>query len=162
MPGKVGEKTTPALAAKLKALVERVESGVLSQKFNTAIAGLMEFVNTWREEGMVLSQPHLEMFAGLLSLFAPDITNSIRPTANGSYSWPDVSAIEGVDEVMVTIAVQVNGKLRATVEISKQESENRDKVVEMIMADERVKKWVAGEPNKVIWIPGKLVNIVIK
>ena len=75
--------------------------------------------------------------------------------------WPDVSAIEGVDEVMVTIAVQINGKLRGTVGISKQESENREKVVSRAMGDERVKKWITGEPKKMIFVPGRLVNLVV-
>lgn len=158
--GRVGKVTTPVLAAKLKTLVERVEEGVLNQKFNTAIAGLMEFVNSWREPEMVLSQDHLEMFSALLALFAPETANSIRPTANGSYSWPDVSKIQGVENVMVTIAVQVNGKLRGTIDVRRQDSEDREKVVELALQDEKVKKWLPGISRKVIFVPGKLVNLV--
>jgi len=178
--GKTGERTSPLLAAKLKALVERVEEGVLNQKFNTAIAGLMEFINTWREEGMMLSKEHLDMFATLLSLFAPEmageiITGSqssdhspiIAPACAGRQGselgvhWPDVSAIEGVDAVMVTIAVQVNGKLRGTVEVSSAECKVESRVVELAMANESVKKWLSGVSRKVIFVPGKLVNLVI-
>jgi len=175
MKGKTGEKTSPLLAAKLKTLVERVERGVLEQKFNTAIARLMEFVNSWREEGMILSKEHVKMFASLLSLFAPITAEEIWKQMQATHSrsvgalhsgsvwgqWPDVSAIEGVDEVMVTIAVQINGKLRGTVGISKQESENREKVVSRAMGDERVKKWITGEPKKMIFVPGRLVNLVV-
>ncbi len=159
--GKVGEQTTSALATKLKSLVNRVEEGVLNQKFNTSIAGLMEFVNAWREPGMALSREHLNMFASLLSLFAPETANSIRHTAKGNYNWPDVTGIDDGNEMMVTIAVQVSGKLRGTIQVSKQESESKEKVVELAMGDERVKKWVVGEPKKVIFVPGKLVNLVV-
>ncbi|MFH2085873.1 MAG: leucine--tRNA ligase [bacterium] len=159
MKGKVGEVTTPVLAAKLKALVERVERGVLEQKFNTAIAGLMEFVNSWREEAMKLSQEHLQMFAGLLSLFAPKTAKEISKI--GDVVWPDVSGIEGVGEVMVTIAVQVNGKLRATIDMSSEKAQTESEVVKIVSADERVKKWVTGEVKKTIFVPGKLVNLVV-
>lgn len=158
--GKNGQ-TSPVLAAKLKALVARVEEGVLNQKFNTAIAGLMEFVNAWREDGMVLSSEHLGMFASLLSLFAPETANSLQPTANGSYNWPDVSQIQGVDEVNVTIAVQVNGKLRGTLDARREILEDRDRTLELVMQDEKIKKWVEGEVKKVIFVPGRLVNLVV-
>ncbi len=158
--GKVGEVTTPALAAKLKTLVGRVEEGVLNQKFNTSIAGLMEFVNSWREEGMVLSSEHVEMFASLLSLFAPQTAKEIVQGTEPC-NWPDVSKIAGVDDVMVTIAVQVNGKLRGVVQISNDESKNQDLVMKQVMEDEQVKKWVVGEPKKVVFVLGKLVNLVV-
>ena len=157
MKGKVGEITTPAMAAKLKTLVARVEDGVLNQKFNTAIAGLMEFINSWREEGMVLSQVHVEMFASLLSLFAPKLASEL----SASTVWPDVSQIQGVDEVMVTIAVQVNGKLRATIEVESAKAGVESEVVALAMEEERAKKWLAGKPKKVIFVPGKLVNLVV-
>lgn len=158
--GKVGEQTTSALAAKLKTLVNRVEEGVLNQKFNTSIAGLMEFVNAWREPGMKLSREHLNMFASLLSLFAPQTAKEIVQGTEPC-NWPDVTGIDEGKEMMVTIAVQVSGKLRGTIEVSKQESENKEKVVELAMGDERVKKWVVGEVKKTIFIPGKLVNLVV-
>ncbi len=158
--GKVGEQTTSALAAKLKSLVNRVEEGVLNQKFNTSIAGLMEFVNAWREPEMALSREHLNMFASLLSLFAPQTAKEIVQGTEPC-NWPDVTGIDEGKEMMVTIAVQVSGKLRGTIEVSKQESESKEKVVGLAMGDERVKKWVVGEPKKVIFVPGKLVNLVV-
>ena len=158
--GKVGEQTTPALAAKLKSLVNRVEEGVLNQKFNTSIAGLMEFVNAWREPEMALSREHLNMFASLLSLFAPQTAKEIVHGTEPC-NWPDVTGIDEGREMRVTIAVQVSGKLRGTIEVSKQESENKEKVVGLAMGDERVKKWVVGEVKKTIFIPGKLVNLVV-
>ena len=156
----MGELTTPALAAKLKPLVGRVEEGVLYQKFNTSIAELMEFVNSWREEGMVLSCEHVEMFPSLLSLCAPQ-TAKVKVQGTEPCSWRDVSKFAGVDDVMVTIAVQVNGKLRGVVQISNDESKNQDLVMKQVMEDEQVKKWVVGEPKKVVFVLGKLVNLVV-
>lgn len=171
MKEKMGEVTTPSLAAKLKILVERVEQGVLTQKFNTAIAGLMEFVNSWREEGIALSKEHLDMFASLLSLFAPQAAKEIVQLCHGDTvsqreaTWPDVSHISGVDEAMVTIAVQVNGKLRATIDVESSKAKVESEVMEVVMKDERVRKWLSGwlsgVSRKVIFVPGKLVNLVV-
>jgi len=171
--GKVGKKSTPELAAKLKELVTRVEEGVLNQKFNTAIAGMMEFVNAWREKGVVVSQEHLTMFATLLSLFAPKTADMITLqgdtlASQGSHPdrvWPDVSKIDGVEEVSVMIAVQVNGKLRGTLQVVSDKSQVESEVVKLALADEKVKKWVpsasSGQVRKVIFVPGKLVSLVI-
>ncbi len=172
MQGKVDEITTPVLAAKLKTLVERVERGVLEQKFNTSIAGLMEFVNSWREAGMILSQEHVGMFASLLSLFAPKTAHEIvsqwhsDTVTQREATWPDVSQIEGVDEVMVVIAVQVNGKLRGTIEVSSDKSKVESEVVALALSNEQVKKWVPSASSgqaikKTVFVPGKLVNLVV-
>lgn len=162
--GKVGEVTTPELAAKLKDLVTRVEEGVLNQKFNTAIAGLMEWVNAWRIEGVVVSREHLVMFGILLSLFAPKTAEEIAKQCHSDtvslQNWPDVSKIEGVEEVKVKIAVQVSGKLRGVVEVGRQEAEDQELVVERVMREEKIKKWLTGAPKKVIYVPGRLVNLV--
>ena len=63
--------------------------------------------------------------------------------------------------MMVTIAVQVSGKLRAAIEVKSEEVKNQEKVVEIALADERVKKWVTSEIKKTIFVPGKLVNLVV-
>ena len=62
---------------------------------------------------------------------------------------------------MVPIAVQVNGKLRGVVQISNDESKNQDLVMKQVMEDEQVKKCVVGEPKKVVFVLGKLVNLVV-
>lgn len=155
-----GGESSPELAAKLKDLVIRVEEGVLNQKFNTSIAGLMEFVNKWREPGMALSSEHVEMFASLLSLFAPITAEEIMGSNSESLAWPDVSQIQGAENVKVTIAVQVNGKLRSTIEVESSQAIVESDVVALAMADERVKKWLPSEARKVIFVPGKLVNLV--
>lgn len=162
---KIAEKTTPELAVRLRDLVMRVERGVLEQKFNTSIAGLMEFVNAWREEGNTLSEEHLGMVARLLSLFAPKTAQELwSKYGEGSVenqAWPDVSKIVGVDSVIAKIAVQVNGKMRGVVEVDSQTSQVESKVLAKVLADERVKRWLVGEVKKTIFIPGKLLSLVV-
>lgn len=171
MHGKLGEKTSPILASKLKILVERVEDGVLNQKFNTSIAGLMEFVNSWREDGQTLAKEHLGMVAKLLSLFAPKTAQELWSNCGGEGSvedqaWPDVSKIEGIEALMVKIAVQVNGKVRAILELKGESAKVQDEVVKLAMNDERVKKWLPSASSgqgvkKTIFVPGKLLSLVV-
>ncbi|EKD80284.1 MAG: leucyl-tRNA synthetase [uncultured bacterium] len=122
---------------------------------------------------MVLSKEHLEMFASLLSLFAPKTAGEIVKSQSSDHSpkiaqgselwlqWPDVRGIEGINQVMMTIAVQVNGKLRGTVEIKSQEAENQELVMDKVRQDERIGKWIVREPKKIIFVPGRLVNVVV-
>ena len=165
LEGKVGEKTSPQLASKLKILVDRVEDGVLNQKFNTAIAGLMEFVNAWREEGQNISKEHLGMFAKLLSLFAPNTAQELWTTiGKGSVeeqAWPDVSQISGIETLLVKVAVQVNGKMRGILQVESDKSKVESEVVALALVDEKVKKWVVGEIKKTIFVPGKLLSLVV-
>ncbi len=70
-------------------------------------------------------------------------------------------------EVPVTIAVQVNGKLRSTVEVSGEVAQNEEQVMEVVMGDEKIKKWLSAQGGsdsvrKVIFVPGRLVNLVVE
>lgn len=157
---KVGEKTSPKLLLALVKLSEKVEKGIIEQKFNTAIAAMMEFVNLWKGEGLVMSREDVSKFAQILSPFAPVAAVSIYDQAE-TQKWPEFSETAEVSDVPVTIAVQVNGKLRSTIEMPGKTAKIEKEVVEMVMKDERVKKWITGEIKKTIFVPGKLVNLVV-
>ena len=75
--------------------------------------------------------------------------------------WPDVSMIAGVEAVQVTLAVQVNGKLRGTVEVAQAEAGDQDVVVARARAQDAIAKWVTEEPKKIIFVPGRLVNLIV-
>ena len=130
----------------------------------------MEWVNAWRAEGSVVSKEHLGMFASLLSLFAPKSAHSLWLIAHSEaqgepeWEWPDVKSFGSLAlarDLRVTIAVQVNGKLRTTLMVDGKWAMDKDKVVDVVMKDEKVKKWIVGEPSKIIFVPGRLVNLVI-
>ena len=78
-------------------------------------------------------------------------------------AWPKYDP-KLIKEEEVIIPVQVNGKLRFTVRIKNQESRIKEKVKEMVFKDERLKKWVTDkeEVRKVIFVLGRLVNIVVR
>jgi leucyl-tRNA synthetase len=157
---KVGDKTSPILSVNLVKLGEKVEKGIVEQKFNTAIASIMEFVNMWRGSDLVMSQNDVNKFAQLLSPFAPICAKSIWDQAETA-KWPTFEEVSEMAEVPVTIAVQVNGKLRATVELESSKSKVESEVMKIVMDNEQVKKWAPGEIKKTIFIPGKIVNLVV-
>ncbi len=170
----VSGETSPRLAVQLSKLVTQVAKGIVEQKFNTAIAAQMEFVNAWRNSDLVLSREHALNFAQIMSPFSPktaqivweavgaqgsELPKSSEPRRVQDSGWPSVTADEV--EVQVTIAVQVNGRLRSTVEVSGKIAEDQEQVVEMVLGNEKVKKWVTGAIKKTIFVPGKLVNLVV-
>jgi leucyl-tRNA synthetase len=167
---KTGDKTSPILSVNLAKLGEKVERGIVEQKFNTAIASLMEFVNLWRGSDVVMSQYDVNKFAQLLSPFAPQTAQAvcesssdpvIRSSSVSESMWPTFDEVSEISEVPVVIAIQVNGKLRATIEIESAKSKIESEVMKVVMQNEQVKKWAVGVPKKVIFVSGKLVNLVV-
>jgi len=167
---KIGDKTSPILSVNLVKLGEKVERGIVEQKFNTAIASIMEFVNLWRGEGLVMSKNDVNKFAQLLSPFAPQTAQAVWESSSlpvvqsssvSESEWPTFDEVGEMAEVPVTIAVQVNGKLRATVEIEGSKAKIESEVMKIVMENEQVKKWAPGDIKKTIFIPGKIVNLVV-
>ncbi len=160
---KIGEKTTKKLKAQLYKLLSRVEKGILKQKFNTSIAGMMEFVNEWKRGGVV-TEDDLRRFLVMLAPFAPGLAEELWQEKGFEDSvhkqkWPEV---EGVKlEAEVEVVVQVNGKKRGMVRLSQKEAEDREKVMELVRADEQIKKFVETDPKRVVFVPGRLVNLVV-
>jgi leucyl-tRNA synthetase len=172
---KKGEKSSPQLVLKLAKLIKQIEKAITEQKFNTAIAGCMEFVNEWRNNDYKLSEEHKKMFAQILSPFAPTTAQKIwesnsprsdkmsgllRSVDMNVAGWPSLEEVE-VGDVQITIAIQINGKMRGTVEVSGSQSKVQKEVEQIALSDERIKKWVTGEVKKVIFEPGKILNLIV-
>ena len=160
---KVGQETTKRLRAQLYKLLSRVERGILEQKFNTSIAGMMEFVNDWKKEGQV-SEEDLRRFLVMLAPFAPGLAEELWQEKRFAGSlheqkWPEVEEVEM--DVEVEVVVQVNGKKRGVVKVSREVAEDKEKVVDLALADEQIKKFVQGEPKRLVFVPGRLVNLVV-
>jgi leucyl-tRNA synthetase len=140
-------------------------------EFNTAISSLMEFSNTIGDyltaggrDGAKLRDAYLSLLQ-LLHPFAPHVTEELWELfgAEGmvlTSRWPSADAAL-MQEDAVTIAVQVNGKLRGQVEVPNPPVE--EVVLAAVNANEKVQQWVSGKQVvKTIYVPGKLVNVVVK
>ena len=110
----------------------------------------------------------MEVLVKLLAPFAPYMTEEIWvDVLEGKFSihtsaWPKFVP-ELVKEETVTIAVQVDGKLRATLQLKAKSSKLKAEVLDHAKADEKIKKWLKGKKLKnTIFVQGKLVNFVTK
>ena len=162
--GKIGESTSPKLKMQLAKLLSQVERGIEEQKFNTSIAGMMELVNLWRSEGEVISREHLEVLARVVSPFAPKAAKELWQAAGqegdpANEAWPEMETVD-FSETTVKVVVQVNGKLRAVIEVISDKAQDQEEVVKMATADERVKKHLKGEVKQVVFVPRRVVNLV--
>ena len=129
--------------------------------FNTAVAALMEFVNELYKNGA--NKEDVVTLAKLLKPFAPHLASEILEEFKSDDVWPKWDEKHLVaDEV--EMVVQVNGKLRARIQIPAEDAEDKEKLEKYAKADKKVKTFTDGkEIIKVITIPKThLVNIVIK
>ena len=159
-----GTGVTPALESAFHKTIKKVTGDIDSMKFNTAIASLMALLNDIYDEGS-LTKDELIIFVKLLCPFAPHLCEEMWQHLGGKglaslAAWPEYDESKTVDE-SVEIAVQVNGKLRSTIVIPA--DADKEKAVALARADEKVASMTDGKTTvKEIYVPGKLVNIVVK
>lgn len=145
--------------------IKKVGTDIENYKFNTAIASLMILVNNGLPNDESLQWEWKDTFVKLLHPFAPHLAEELweRLGATGSVftaSWPEYEEFMTIDDT-VKIWVQVLGKLRGTIEINK--DEDKESVLEKAKNNEDVIKWLEGKDLiKEIYVPGKIVNLVIK
>jgi leucyl-tRNA synthetase len=152
--------------------IKRVTHDVERFHLNTAIAAIMELVNAlYRfaearredEQALAVERGAVEQVLILLSPFCPHVTEELWKTMGNQghlvdHPWPGYDE-ELVKEEVVTVVVQVNGKLRDKCEVERDTPEDRLKEIALDM--ENVKRHVAGQTiRKVIVVANKLVNVV--
>ena len=157
-------ETVKALEAPIHKTIKKVSSDIEEQKFNTAIAALMTFMNEVGREKKI-GKEQLLSFVKLLNPFAPHIAEEIYQAQGGEgslqlASWPEHDEAKTVDE-SIEIGVQVNGKLRATVTIPT--NCEKEEALALAKADEKVQAALDGKNLvKEIYVPNKIVNLVVK
>lgn len=162
---------TDKVIRKLHQTLKKVSEDIPNLKFNTSIAALMELMNEWetqiRVEKVNLPLADREVVAQMIAPFAPFLAEelysqlskdnhsvhlSVWPTWN-----PDMAA-----ESEVKLPVQVNGKVRANITIDATVLSNKDEVLKLAKSDSNIQKWLADKKIvKEIYVPGKIVNLVV-
>ena len=151
--------------------IKKVTRDIEDEKFNTAVAAMMEMVNglyklkeTHGMQATETWQFALESLLQILAPFAPHITEELWQELGHSDTihvdhWPKWDEKYLVSDVM-TIIVQVNGKLRSRLELPA--DADKETIEQRALDDEKVRAYLdARTPKKVIYVPGKLVNIVV-
>ena len=144
--------------------IKKVSEDYENLKFNTAIAQLMTLLNEFNNLDKI-SKEQYKIFLILLNPVCPHITEEIwqRMGYEGyvhEASWPEYDESKTILDV-IELPIQVNGKLRATVEIARDASE--DEVFEKAIADDVVTKYLEeGNVVKKIYVKGRIFNIIVK
>ena len=138
--------------------IKKVTEDIANTNFNTAVAALMEYVNELYKTGA--STEDVIILAKLLKPFAPHLASEILEKEEADDKWPEYNETYLVSDT-VQLIVQVNGKVRAKLEINSDDLADQEKIKELAMSQENVQKYLNGEPKKIIMPKGaKLINIV--
>ena len=162
LPAMVTEENNKKLEVAFHKTVKKVSEDIEGMKFNTAIAAMMGLVNDIFDAGS-LTKDQLVMLVKALCPFAPHLCEEMWEQLDGEglcslSAWPEYDEAKTVDAT-VEIAVQVNGKVRATIELPL----NCPKDEAIAAAKEAVAQYVDGMTViKEIAVPNKIVNIVVK
>ena len=143
--------------------IKKVQSDLVNLGFNTAISQLMILTNAMDEKDSITKEDY-RLLLTLLNPIAPHITEELNEEIGFSpiceSTWPKYDESKTVEQEK-DIAVQVNGKVRSTIKININDSE--DVIKEKALKEENVQKHIEGkEIVKTIVIQGKIVNIVVK
>ncbi|GLV58808.1 leucine--tRNA ligase [Dictyobacter sp. S3.2.2.5] len=170
-PSTKGSKEGKAIERLRHKTIKRVTEDLSNFRFNTALAALMEFNNALikqQRDPVAQSAAYQESLVTLLQLlapFAPHITEELwRQTGHTdsihTTEWPAYVEELTQDEAF-TLVVQVNGKVRERMEVAADISE--EEVRKLALENERVQSFIgSASVQKVIYIPGRLVNIVVR
>ena len=155
----------PELESSFHKAIKKVGDDIENIKFNTAIATLMALINDITATGAITKE-ELKIFTILLNPFAPHITEEVFEMCKlgdgivAEQKWPEYDEAKCKDET-IEIVVQVNGKIKTKLNIPVESKKNA--VLEMAKADANVAKAIENmNIIKEIYVPNKLVNLVVK
>ncbi len=144
-------------------LVKKVTNDFLALSFNTAIAQMMVFINDCYK-AKSLYRPYIENFVKMFSCICPfvgeEMWQKLGHTDSIAYeTWPTFDESKLVKNE-VTIGVSINGKVRDSITLSK--TATQEEAMNLALASEKVSKWTEGKTiRKVIYVPGRILNIVV-
>jgi leucyl-tRNA synthetase len=149
---------------KLHQTIKKVGDDIERLSYNTAIAAMMEYMNSLRSNERTPHRDEVEPLVSLVSPFAPHLAEELWERMGHGASvfdsgWPAYDESQLVEDE-IELVVQVNGKVRGRVRVPREIG--RDAALSAALAEPGVAKFVNGEPAKVIFVPGRLLNIVVR
>ena len=159
-------EVTPDQLKVLHEAIKKVTEDIENMRFNTAISALMIFTNEarqWDELPSEIAKP----FVKLLSPFAPHIAEELWSYLGSDQTiayekWPEFKE-EYLVEDSIAYPIQVNGKVRANIEVSADKAKDKDFVISVAKEQENIQKYLDGSTIvKEIFVPERIINFVIK
>jgi len=156
-----GDEYSADMEIKMHQTIKKVSGDFENLKFNTAIAAMMSLINDFYKKNSI-NKAEYKTLITLLNPVAPHITEELWEIVGGQgrlyqQSWPEYVEEKTVEST-VEIAVQINGKTKATISIGKEDP--KDDV--LAKAKEALGDKLSGNIIKEIYVPGRIVNIVAK
>jgi leucyl-tRNA synthetase len=152
-----------AVMRKLHQTIRKVGEDIARLSYNTAVAAMMEYMNVLRKGERTPHRDEVLPLIPLVSPFAPHIAEELWEQTGGTGSvfdsaWPSFDPRLALED-SIELVVQVNGKVRGKIMVARDISEHEALVV--ALADPTVSRFTTGDPRKVIFVPGRLLNIVV-
>jgi leucyl-tRNA synthetase len=158
-----GAAADPEVQRKLHQTIRKVGDDIARLSYNTAIAAMMEYMNTMRAGERTPRVEEVRPLVQLVSPFAPHIAEELWSVLGGTTSvfengWPSYDPALVVED-RITMAVQVGGKTRGTISVAK--TATQDDAMAAAMADPNIAKFVTSTPKRIIFVQGRLINIIV-
>ena len=143
--------------------IKKVENDLTTMRYNTAVSSLMILTNAYDEKETITKEDY-HLLLTLLNPIAPHITEELNEMLGYNpiceSTWPKYDEEKTIDKTK-EIGVQVNGKLRSSIKINSDDT--KETIESIALNDEKIKKNILDkEIVKVIVVPNKIVNIVVK
>jgi leucyl-tRNA synthetase len=153
----------PDVLRKLHQVIRKVGEDLSALAYNTAIAAMMEYMNVLRRAERAVQVSEVEPLVQLVAPFAPHLAEECWEELGHTKSvfdsgWPQFDESLAAEST-IEIAVQVQGKTRGKVRLAADATQ--DAVMSAAMADASIAKFVTTEPKKVIFVKGRLLNILV-
>ena len=148
---------------KLHQTIGKVQDDIPKLSYNTAIAAMMEYMNVLRKGERTPHRAEVEPMIQLVAPFAPHVAEELWERFGHTRSvfdsgWPAFDAALAADET-IQLAVQVNGKLRGTLTVAPGIAQ--DEAVALARQEPNIAKFVPGEIRKIVFVPKRLLNLVV-
>lgn len=148
---------------KLNATIKKVSEDVPRLGYNTAIAAMMEYMNVLRKNERTPQRAEVEPLVQLVAPFAPYLAEELweqmgNDTSVFNSKWPDFDPALLIEDE-IDIVVQVNGKVRGKIHVSR--DVDQEAAYERAVADAGIARFVTAEPKRVVFVPGRLLSIVV-
>ena len=165
---KLGKESDPVIQKERHLLIKKVTERMESFRLNTIVSSFMEFMNVVAHpdhEKKAIDQKTLQDFLILLSPLAPHMAEELWSEFGHTESifkskWPTYE-LRWIETSTMTLVIQINGKLRANIEVDKNLSEA--KIKEEVRVHPSIQKHLEGKQVvKEIYVPGKLINLVVR
>jgi leucyl-tRNA synthetase len=157
------EESNKSVKIAIERLVDKIENDILDFKFNTAVAALMEFYNSYSKEEF--DNKDLEKLVIVSAPILPHISEEIWCNTMGKkYSvhtqkWPEIDK-ELLEDEKIEIPVQINGKVRGKILISKESTQ--DQIQKIVLASNTLGPFLSAKQiKKFVYVPQRIVSIVL-